>query len=292
MRNRIPFAEVYQDVEPEKLEALMNFRRDHPVRQVYGAGVRWTYYISGEGDETVLWLPGATRVADSAHRTMKYLEPHFNIISVDYASVSGLERMSDGLVAILDNEKVEKAHVLSGSFGGMLAQILVRRHPDRVSKLVLSTTSGPTNSKKTKPYKRLFKEASRLKEKNLMPLVADRLFEAIDPPAEDEAFYRAYLRELALNRLDKMQIVTMYESMLEFLRRDDLTPDDLKNWPGQILIISAADDKTFDADDQAALRALYPQAYTYTFENTGHSPATHQPDVFFEMVREFFKGNM
>ena len=51
-------------------------------------------------------------------------------------------RMARDAVAVLDQLGVERAHVAGASLGGMIAQEIALECPDRVSKLVLSSTSG------------------------------------------------------------------------------------------------------------------------------------------------------
>lgn len=52
-----------------------------------------------------------------------------------------LEQMADDLVAVLDEAGIASAHVVGVSMGGILAQILAVRHPERVRSLVLSCTA-------------------------------------------------------------------------------------------------------------------------------------------------------
>jgi pimeloyl-ACP methyl ester carboxylesterase len=55
-----------------------------------------------------------------------------------------LEDMADDAVGLLDHLKLPSAHVVGASMGGMIAQVLTIRHPERVTSLVsiMSTTGN------------------------------------------------------------------------------------------------------------------------------------------------------
>ena len=55
-----------------------------------------------------------------------------------------LEDMAEDGVGLLDHLGIERAHIVGASMGGMIAQVLTVRHPDRVLSLtsIMSTTGG------------------------------------------------------------------------------------------------------------------------------------------------------
>lgn len=56
-----------------------------------------------------------------------------------------LTDMADDAVALLDGLGVRKAHIVGASMGGMIAQLVAARHPERVSSLtsIMSTSGNP-----------------------------------------------------------------------------------------------------------------------------------------------------
>jgi 3-oxoadipate enol-lactonase len=52
-----------------------------------------------------------------------------------------LEQMADDTAAVLDHAGVDDAHVVGASMGGVIAQLIALRHPERVRSLTLACTS-------------------------------------------------------------------------------------------------------------------------------------------------------
>jgi 3-oxoadipate enol-lactonase len=112
------------------------------------ADLAWS--ATGEGTPLLL-VAGLGLDGDSWWRSVPGFAERFRVITFDYRGVgrSGRAPMScttddlaDDAVAVLDEAGVERVLLYGFSLGGMVAQRLAVRHPDRVSALVLGATQA------------------------------------------------------------------------------------------------------------------------------------------------------
>lgn len=279
------FEQIYASVPASQRDALRQFRAAYPEQTVHAGDFSWTYRQIGTG-EPLLWLVGGLKKGDAAYSYIPLLQEHFGIVLPDYPAAPTMSALADGLARVLDAAQIEQVNVLSGSFGGMLAQEFVHRHPQRVKRLVLSNTTVP-RPELAAAYRSGLRTVRLLPEFLLRMFAPRQMYATIAPPASEAAFWRAYLRELFGERLNKRDITSTYEAMIDFMMRH-YTPADLANWQGEMLIIGSEDDHTFGQDALAGMFTLYPQARRHKFGGGGHSPASTRQIEFFSLVRDFF----
>jgi pimeloyl-ACP methyl ester carboxylesterase len=278
----------YANAPPEQVTSLNQFRETHPLRRTTVNGTEWEYIASGQGESTILWLVGGLRVADAAYRSIPLMEGTFRIIAPTYPALSTMADLSDGLAGLLDAEGVEKVHLLAGSFGGMVAQVFARRHPQRVDKLILSTTTA-LKAEDADKYRAQVVMLTAAASEVVAEGSRGTFLSMIAPPESERAFWAAYVDELFSVRLSKADLLSTLNCMIDFAENYRLLPDDLADWRERILIIEAEDDVTFDATARGQLKALYPAAQVHTFRGGGHSPATTRREEYFGLVKRFLE---
>ncbi len=279
----------YRKVPSEQVDKFMRFRSEHPLKRATIDGVEWQYLTGGDPTGTpVLFLPGALSTAESAWRTIGLLEDkHYRLVVPGYpAEVSSMTGLADGVMEVLRLEGLASSTVMGGSYGGMLAQVLVHRHPEVVSRLVLSHTYPPVarRAKSVEPALRLFRVLPMFMVKSML---RRRMIGILPPnPAPELLLIAAQVRETVDQKLNRQAALSTYMRMIDF-DRQMFAPSDLAGWNGKTLIMLAEDDPTTPEDLRNDLIALYPGATVHLFKASGHATSILESDEYIRTIEEF-----
>ncbi len=111
-------------------------------------GINLYHEVQGTGDP-ILLIPGLGSDSGTWTNFLPALKDGYKTIilenrgSARSTKPSGhftTENMAEDAIALLDHLGIEEVHVIGKSMGGMVAQILAARHPERVRSLVLACT--------------------------------------------------------------------------------------------------------------------------------------------------------
>jgi 3-oxoadipate enol-lactonase len=129
------------------LFARMRATSPSAARSLQANGIRTVYEVQGRGPLLVL-IHGAEADRHSFDSILPVLSKHFTCITYDQRDTGDTQNapedynaadLADDAAALID-ELGGKAHVWGNSYGGMVAQELALRHPERVNSLILGVT--------------------------------------------------------------------------------------------------------------------------------------------------------
>ena len=291
----VAFDEIYANVPAEQVARLKDFRLTHPYKHLSARQANWEYISCGQGEQALLLLPGALSVGESTFPLITAFENQYRIIAPSYSLSLKMSELCEGISQILEAEALNEAHVLGGSYGGLVAQYFVRQFPAKVRSLILSHTFILTQ-KFAQPLwiagkmfpalpQALFVRLLRLR---LHRVVVSRLRAAAHPETE---LWNAYLNEAIASDLLKEVFIHQNKCLFDLTRQPQFTQHDLEQWHGKILIIESNDDPAISARDRALLKSIYPTAEVHTFSDAGHASSILKREEVVSIIKTFL-GNI
>jgi aminoacrylate hydrolase len=290
----VRFDEIYRKVPIEQKEELQHFRSTHPFKRITIDGHNWDYLCSPARKETILFLVGGLRYAEFAFRHIMALEEDYRVIVPSYGSVPTIEATIDAIKAMLNQERIGKAHVVGQSLGGLIAQCIVRKYPEQFQTMILSNTTAPVNDIASEVRRRWMKTIKkRVRIMRWFPywltrrVVGRKFAKMFSIFKERTEFWKAFVAETFRYHTTKQELINTSLLMLDLAENYTFSQDDLRNWSGRILLIGSDYDPSFDTSEWEAIRRLYPQAEEYTFHGTGHLAIIIKSEEYLQVISDF-----
>lgn len=192
-----------------------------------------------------------------------------------------LETMADDSVRVLDAEGVGRAHVIGASMGGVIAQIIAVRHPERVRSLVLACTSCRHH-----PWRReLFEEwIAAVEQAGIHALRADALQWLVGP--RFRARFGVWVNLLARLVLNSDPAAFAAQTRAILNGNDDLRFE-LVYVAAPTLVITGSQDTLTPIGDAEELAELIPNARLVELRGAAHGLMVESPNAFNGAVRAF-----
>ena len=206
------------------------------------------------------------------------------MLSLDYpGAIVDLSPLVEGLDGALDALGVTCAHVVGGSYSGLVGQFLAAAHPARVASLLLSNTGAPDPAYAAR-WRLAAYLSSPLSERlaHTAMRATIRLFLPGNAPVQ--RFWRDYFAA-AIPSLAKQAMVARLRLTAEM----NAAGCELSHHPyrGPVLIVDAAEDALVPTRQRTALRALYPHASCAALADKGHVGSLDDAPAYIALYTEF-----
>jgi 3-oxoadipate enol-lactonase len=248
------------------------------------------FAVQGEGSPPLLLIQGLGYTADLWFRLLPGLSQPRRTIRFDNRGVGRssvpptpwtIEEMADDAINILNAANVERAHVFGVSLGGLIAQDLTLRHPDRVASLVLGCTHpGGRDAVRMDPA-----AATMLMDRT--PRSAREAIEASVPFLYAESTSRDVIDDDLGARLRYALRATAYWGQLDAMRDYGGTLSRLAEITAPTLVIHGTADKLVQPGNAELIAAAIPAARLQWLEGAGHLFWTDQTERTVEVVNDF-----
>jgi len=249
---------------------------------------------TGEGDP-VLMIMGLGLSGGAWWRTVPVLSRSLRVITFDNRGVGRsrarlpsytTEAMADDAASVLDAAGIERAHVYGFSLGGMVAQQLALRHPERVRSLVLGAThaGGPRAVRPGDDVIAFFRRRA-----SMPPNEAARASVPFNYGPRCRREHPDRIAEDVRQRLahpfpERAYGAQMYAAALHNCYRR------LGRLQAPALVVHGRHDRVVPIANAEILAERIPHAELRILEESGHLYSTEQPEVD-ENIARFFRGS-
>ena len=252
-------------------------------------GIHLNYERHGQSGEPLLLIMGLGGTLDFwQFQTPVFARTH-RVAVYDNRGIGGSDKpkgpydiatLATDALAILDGVGFDRAHVVGISMGGMIAQELALRHPDRVGALVLACTYA-------KPDDDMKKQAAHgpLIPPDVAPKDLFKFMMSLILTPEFIAREKEWLRGLKEKALDSF-VVDGFLAQLAAVQGHDASAE-LENIAAPTLIITGTDDKLINAKNSDVLAQLIPESKLVRLEGGSHGFNVEMADKFNDEVLRF-----
>ena len=112
--------------------------------------INLSYNVRGDGQPLIL-IAGFATAQNAWFPLLRAFSKHYRVVTFDNRGIGGSDKptgpystkmMASDTIALMNHLGIDRAHILGGSMGGMIAQHIAIDHPQRVDKMILFSTSA------------------------------------------------------------------------------------------------------------------------------------------------------
>lgn len=257
-------------------------------------GTRLHYRVVGARvGEPLLMIQGLGADSRGWLRQRLALGAHYRCIPFDNRGVGSsdrppgpydLEVMADDALAVLDAAGYESAHVIGASMGGIIAQIIAARHPERVRSLVLACTGC-----RHLPWRReLLAEWAALADNEGMRALSNRAAKWLVGPRSLRRFWPAWgmLGSMALSA-PASSFVAQVDAILA---QDDDVRFELSKVTAPTLVLVGSQDTLTPVGDAEEVASLIQDSDLVVLSGAAHGFMFEHAGRFNHQVLRFLDG--
>ena len=240
-------------------------------------------WIHGFPLSSLMWELQVMDLADIARQITPDLRGHGHTEAT--TPPYSMEVFADDCVRLLDDLGLNDPVVIGGlSMGGYVAFEICRRHPQRVSGLILAATRAGADSDEGKVGR---DAAAALAMKSGIDPVVEGMLPKLLGPDNYEA--QPQLVEFVQDMMMETSVDGLVGALAAMRDRPDSTTD-LPGFDIPTLVIHGADDQMIPVAEAEAMAAALPEAELVVIPGAGHLPNLEQPGAFCDAVRGFLEG--
>lgn len=250
------------------------------------------YHIKGEGPPLLI-IRGLGRWSAHWHGWDEMLSKFFKVIALDNRGLgltttpmrpwNSLGDLANDAAAILKQERIDSAHILGTSLGGMVSLVFAMQHPEMTSSLnVIAASIGRSG------HPRISLRAAKMLAS--APVLGEKIYGELailltspsTPDAVRQKLAKDWIEEDKKYRQPVFAVIAQLFAVMRFRKWERLA--EIK-CPTQIIV--GSDDLFVPRGNSLFLHSVIPNSKLVELPSAGHEPHVDQPAKMTETIRSF-----
>lgn len=276
---------------------IARFHEEFPDKSISFDGKTYSYKLAGEGDDVIVLLAGGFGVSSSWFRHVRHFAKRFKVLTFDYpVELDNNVALADWTAGLITRLKLVPAVLVGQSYGGCLAQVIARNHPDIVRGMALSNTAALTPGTRHElrdmadKLTLLYRMVKLLPYSWLKPVFLRlSLSKVKDGTREEQAYIKAVFKDL-MAPYTKQKELQMDRLLLGLIDEAVCGPEHFVRFDGRVLLILSPDDRTFSDEAKRQLTDLMPNPAVCTSVSGGHLATILHIEEYVRAVSAFIEA--
>ena len=276
-----------------------------PVKKlnISGKNFKYRYYKNPEAKATLVILAGGSGMADGFFIMAKKFIRNYSLLIFNYPiDFKTNNQTADAIAQLVKYLKAKNIYYWGQSYGGIIAQILAKRHPEAVQGLILTSTASLSNDLSFEGMECFVNMLNAKKEQKRCQLYQSFPMPLL--PVVMNLAFKKYLKDMpeAYENVKDMMNQLKPGMTKEYFCHMTALLGDIRNHigthhtedfaflKGHVLIIEPDDDKTFTDDIKTALINIMPEPEVIHNLQGGHLALLFHPDEFIQTISDFINA--
>ena len=190
-----------------------------------------------------------------------------------------IEALADDYIQFLKDNGIEKTNVIGHSTGGTIALVAMAKAPELFNKAIFLDSVGLKGIEFGPEMDEAFEAMKASKE-----LTSQVIGGTIYQNDFESSFFNEVIAEDAFRAVNNLGL-----KVLQSLKGIDLTKE-AQSIEKPCLVLHGDKDETLPMADSKKLAEVLPRAEFRTLENQGHCPNYENPELFVQIVNNFFEN--
>lgn len=277
------------------------FNKTYPLQCKQVNGLTFHYRLGGSGEKVIVLLVGGLGISDAFHNHFISFAKSFTVLTFDYpAETCRNSILADGIAELVSTLGFNKVFLVGQSYGGLIAQVITKRHPEKVAGLILSNTGCLDADMDEDAKCSMLRITKGLRKTILLTRLApvsllrgvflkriDKQFIHCTP---NEKKYLTDLFQYIFTRLTKRHEYNMCSLMIDLKNEVEISKNDYSYLDKKVLLLLSEDDQTFGDRVKQALIKMMPNPVVNTGISGGHLALLIKIDLYIQAVTHFING--